>query len=72
MVPRVAVDLARAPGERWAELRLHVDGARRLVDNYLRDLGEARGSVAALIELVMCPYTGELVVEIPEPLTARL
>jgi acid ceramidase len=50
MVPRIAVDLARAPGERWAELRPHVDGARRLVDSDLRDLGEARGSVAALIE----------------------
>jgi len=49
VVPRIDIDLARPPRERWAPLGSHVDGARRLLECYLRDLG-GLGTFAPLVE----------------------
>jgi acid ceramidase len=49
MVPRIDIDLAQPPDQRWAPLGPHVEGARRLLECYLRDL-EQLGAFAPLIE----------------------
>jgi len=49
MVPRIDIDLAQRPGQRWATLGPHVEGARQLLECYLRDLG-ALATYAPLIE----------------------
>jgi len=57
MVPRIDIDLAQPPGERWAPLGPHVDGARRLLDCYLRDLG-GLGTFAPLLESYAQAFVG--------------
>jgi acid ceramidase len=48
-IPRLHVDLSRPATERWSCLAPHVEGARRLLDCYVRDLG-GLASFAPLIE----------------------
>lgn len=39
MLPKILVDLARAPEQRWRELAGYIDQARKLTDSYVKDLG---------------------------------
>jgi acid ceramidase len=49
VLPPVDIDLTVAPESRWAALSTHADGARRLVDSYVRDLG-SMGTVGMMVE----------------------
>jgi len=57
MVPRIRIDLAQSPGQRWTPLGPHVEGARHLLDCYLRDLG-GLGTFAPLLESYAQAFVG--------------
>ena len=57
MVPRIDIDLAQPTARRWAPLGPHVDGARRLLYCYLRDL-DGLGTFAPLLESYAQAFVG--------------